>query len=174
MSHISSCNSLGLCLKFTPVYWTLFLFNSMPCFSRLWHHLKLWKGNSLHCLYTTTNKILITGINLQSWEVMDSMITKLMWRSFSNMCVLSCSVCPALCNPMDCSPARLLCPRNFPGKNTGGGCHFLLQEIFSTQGWSPHLWVSCISRRIIYHCITWEAPLCNTHKHQIIMCTPQI
>ena len=31
-------------------------------------------------------------------------------------------------------PARLLCPWNFSGKNTGTGCHFLLQEIFPTQG----------------------------------------
>ena len=30
--------------------------------------------------------------------------------------------------------ARLLCPWNFPGKNTGVGCHFLLQGIFLTQG----------------------------------------
>ena len=29
--------------------------------------------------------------------------------------------------------ARLLCPSNFPGKNTGVGCHFLLQGIFSTR-----------------------------------------
>ena len=29
--------------------------------------------------------------------------------------------------------ARLLCPRGSPGKNTGVGCHFLLQEIFQTQ-----------------------------------------
>ena len=28
----------------------------------------------------------------------------------------------------------LLCPWDFPGKNTGVGCHFLLQEIFPTQG----------------------------------------
>ena len=27
----------------------------------------------------------------------------------------------------------LLCPWYFPGKNTGVGCHFLLQEIFPTQ-----------------------------------------
>ena len=26
-----------------------------------------------------------------------------------------------------------------PGKNTGVGCHFLLQGIFLTQGSSPHL-----------------------------------
>ena len=28
---------------------------------------------------------------------------------------------------------------NFPGKNTGVGCHFLLQGIFSTQGSKPQL-----------------------------------
>ena len=31
-------------------------------------------------------------------------------------------------------PARLLCLWNFPGKNTGGDCHSLLQGIFLTQG----------------------------------------
>ena len=34
---------------------------------------------------------------------------------------------------------RLLCPWGSPGKNTGAGCHFLLQGIFLTQGWNPHL-----------------------------------
>jgi len=36
-------------------------------------------------------------------------------------------------------PASLLCPWDFPGKNTGMGCHFLLQGIFPTQGLNPHL-----------------------------------
>ena len=31
-------------------------------------------------------------------------------------------------------PSRLLCPWDFPGKNTGVGCYFLLQGIFPTQG----------------------------------------
>ena len=30
-------------------------------------------------------------------------------------------------------PTRLLCPWDFPGKNTGEGSHFLLQGIFQTQ-----------------------------------------
>ena len=30
-------------------------------------------------------------------------------------------------------PTRLLCPWDSPGKNTGVGCHFLLQGIFLTQ-----------------------------------------
>ena len=39
--------------------------------------------------------------------------------------------CPILCNLMGCS---LPSSWNFPGKNTGAGCHFLLQGIFPTQG----------------------------------------
>ena len=36
-------------------------------------------------------------------------------------------------------PARLLCPWNFPGKNTGVGSHSFLQGIFLTQGSNPGL-----------------------------------
>ena len=39
-------------------------------------------------------------------------------------------------------PARLLCPWDSPGKNTGVGCHFLLQGIFLTQG--PNLHLLCL------------------------------
>ena len=42
--------------------------------------------------------------------------------------------CPTLCNPMNCSLPGFLCPWDSPGRNTGVGCHFLLQEIFPTQG----------------------------------------
>ena len=56
--------------------------------------------------------------------------------SFSYLCSVTQS-CPTLCDPME--PTRLLCPWNFPGKNTGVGCHLLLQGIFLTQGSNPHL-----------------------------------
>ena len=36
-------------------------------------------------------------------------------------------------------PTRLLCPWNCSSKNTGVGCHFLLQGIFPTQGSNPDL-----------------------------------
>ena len=39
---------------------------------------------------------------------------------------------------MDCSPTRVLCPWDFPGKNTESGCHFHLQGTFPTQGLNPH------------------------------------
>ena len=58
-------------------------------------------------------------------------------ESESVSCLLCCAVlclvaqsCPALCDSMDCSPPRLLCPWDFPGKNTGVCCHFFLQGIF--------------------------------------------
>ena len=51
-------------------------------------------------------------------------------------CCLVTKSCPTLHDPMDC---RLLCPWDSPGKNTRVGGHFLLQEIFPTQGLNPCL-----------------------------------
>ena len=49
-------------------------------------------------------------------------------------------------------PARLLCPWDPPGNNTGVDCHALLQGIFPTQGSNPYLLhLTCISRRVLYH-----------------------
>ena len=58
-------------------------------------------------------------------------------------CCLVARSCPTLCNPMELTPgvARLLCPWNLPGKNTGVSFHFLLQRIFLTLGLNPHLLV---------------------------------
>ena len=36
-------------------------------------------------------------------------------------------------------PSRLLCSWDFPGKNTGVGCHTFLQGVFLTQGSNPRL-----------------------------------
>ena len=46
--------------------------------------------------------------------------------------------CQTLCDPME--SARLLCPCHSPGKNTGVGCHHLLQGTFPSQGPNPHHW----------------------------------
>ena len=51
----------------------------------------------------------------------------------------ACSFVSDSLQPHGLEPTRLLCPWNFPGKNTGEGCHFLLQGIFSTQGSKPRL-----------------------------------
>ena len=51
-------------------------------------------------------------------------------------------------------PTRLLCPRNFPGKNTGVGCYFLLEGIFLTQGSNPGL-------LYLLHCQVDSLSLCH-------------
>ena len=48
-------------------------------------------------------------------------------------------LCLTLCDPMDCSSSRLLCPWDSPGRNAGVGRHALLQGIFPTQQSNPHL-----------------------------------
>ena len=57
------------------------------------------------------------------------------------LCVRAKSLqsCPTLCDAMDCSPLTSYVHGDSPGKNTGVGCHALLQRIFSTQGLNPHL-----------------------------------
>ena len=56
-------------------------------------------------------------------------------------------------DPPELYLTRLLCPWESPGKNTGVGCHFLHQGIFSTQGSNSCL---LLGRQILYHCATWE------------------
>ena len=45
------------------------------------------------------------------------------------LCVLVAQLGPTLCNSMDCSLPRLLCPWESPGQNPGVGCHSLLQRV---------------------------------------------
>ena len=48
-----------------------------------------------------------------------------------------------LCDPMDHNPPGSSVHGGAPGKNTGVGCHALLQGIFTTQGLNPgllHCW----------------------------------
>ena len=115
-------------------------------------------------LFTLTGNTLITGpysyhiylmlvalmyiynLNL-SWEFKKCLCKCLTYhlhldfRSTCSKCLHECSVtqsCPILW-PYGLQLSKLLCPWNFPGKNTGAGCHFLLQGIFLTQGLNPHL-----------------------------------
>ena len=63
-----------------------------------------------------------------------------LWSCDPLSCVLAKSprLCPSL-QLYGLQPARLLPPWGSPGKDTGVGCHFLLQGIFLTQGSNPHL-----------------------------------
>ena len=71
-------------------------------------------------------------------------------------------------------------PWDFPGKNTGVGCHFLLQGSSQPRDWTR---VTCIGRWILYHWATWEASMSgagckldllwwsfrSVYKYQIVM-----
>ena len=54
-------------------------------------------------------------------------------KTIGKLCMFVCSIA-SLCDPHGLQPARLLCPWKLSGKNTGVGCHLLLQGIFLTQG----------------------------------------
>ena len=65
------------------------------------------------------------------------------------VCVsVSCSVVSNSLWPRGLQPTRLLCPWNYPGKNTGLSSHSLLQGIFPTQELNLGL-LHC--RQILYH-----------------------
>ena len=53
--------------------------------------------------------------------------------------VHTCSLRLTLCDLLDCSPPGSSVHGIFPVKNTGVGCHCLLQGIFPTQGSNLHL-----------------------------------
>ena len=66
----------------------------------------------------------------------------LCFSSSSDSCMCSCSVTqlrPALCDPVDCSPPGSSVHVDSPGKNTGIGCHALLQGTVPTQRSNPCL-----------------------------------
>ena len=67
-------------------------------------------------------------------------------RVYCVLCLVTQS-CLTLCDPMDYSPPDSSVLGDSPGKNTGAGCHALLQGIFPTQGSNPGL----------LHLLHWQA-----------------
>ena len=61
------------------------------------------------------------------------------WKLLKCMHAKSLQLCQILCNPIDWSLPSSSVHGDSPGKNTGVGCHALLQGIFLTQESNP--WV---------------------------------
>ena len=99
------------------------------------------------------------------------------------VCVCVCFVaqsCLTLCDPMDCSPLGSSVHVDSPGKNTGVGCHPLLQGILPALGLNPHLshcrqilyclshqgsprileWVACLFSRGSFQPRNWTGVSC--------------
>ena len=83
--------------------------------------------------------------------------------NFSHLaCAMQCSVGSKSLRPHGLQPTRLLCLWNFPGKNTGVACHFLLQEIIPTQGLNLCL----------LHLRHWQDSLALSHLGSPHICLP--
>ena len=78
---------------------------------------------------------------------------------------LSCSVVSNSSRPFGLQPTRLFCPWDFPSKNTGVGCHFLLQGIFWIQGSNLHLLCLPHSREILHPRSHQGSPIGRRHRN---------
>ena len=85
------------------------------------------------CCHLLLQGILLTqGLNprLLHWQVVSLWLSQSLWLSRS----LCCSVMSNSLLPHDSSLPGFSDHGDSPGKNTGVGCHYLLQGIFPTQG----------------------------------------
>ena len=77
------------------------------------------------------------GNHVNTWRknILVQNVQKFSERKVTGIAVIVTQSCPTLCDPM----VLLCCPWDSPGKNTGVGCHCLLQGIFPTQGSNLYL-----------------------------------
>ena len=109
------------------------LLSSYPCLRTLSFNSKLFI-ESVHCFpHTLSPPDSIVSHLVHCSNLIDPPTVPMTMKT-SKCSVMSNSSCP-----LGLQPARLLCLWDSPGKNTGVGCHFLLQGIFPTQGWNPRL-----------------------------------
>jgi len=96
----------------------------------------------------------------------ESSVSILKWRTTATLprslkTTHACSVTSVVLDslrPHGLQPTRLLCPWNSPRKNTGVGCHGLLQGSPRTRLLPEHVsCVSCIADGFCTHWATWEA-----------------
>src|SRR5574337_596347 len=79
------------------------------------------------------------------------------------LCLVTQS-CLTLCEPTNCSSPGSSVHGDSPGKNTGMGCHSLLQRIFPTLGSNPGL-PHC--RQILYHLSHKGSPILSLRAVKI-------
>ena len=73
-------------------------------------------------------------------------------------------LCPTLCKPTDYSLPGSSVHGNPPDKNTGVGCHALLQGVFLTDIEPPSLISLALAGRFSTTSATWEASLDHTKR----------
>ena len=107
--------------------------------------MKAWDNLQSHNLFVLIRDLRqLVSLNFKRWQAPPR-------RYF---CLVT-KLCPTFLWLHGLQPARLLCLWDFPGKNTGVGCHFLLQGIFPTQRSNLCL---LLGRQIFYRWASWKAP----------------
>ena len=131
----------------------------------------------IKCFETRQWWWLNNSVGDKSWELVVLWIIlfsnpEILFKGTWWLCMHACmgakllQFCLTLCNLME--PARLLCPWESLNKNTGVGCHALLQEIFLTQGSNFYLlhllhWqMGSLAGRFFMARATWEARVTMT------------
>ena len=120
------------------------------------------------------------GLKLFTFQALKSCWTILMQTTlFSRyvgvvcvcVCVLVIRLCPTFSDAMDWSLPGSSVHGRSPGKNTGVGCHSLLQGSFPTQGSNPGL-SRC--RQILYHLSHQGSPMLGLHTLLIKIMLPAV
>ena len=135
--------------------WSIFFFFIMVifCVSFQFFSICAAEVSSVFSIYPH----LLTG-QWQTWSWAAAIHFPHLWTGGTKtdfICKLLCKCCSVAqvvsdsLQPHGLQPARLLCPWDFPGKNTGVNCHFLLHGIFLTQGSNHVSCRSCIGRWIL-------------------------
>ena len=97
--------------------------------------------------------IIDTVMGLKSYLIVVLILSCLLF--YILCCYKVASVMSNSVRPHRWQPTKLLCPWDSPGKNTGVGCHFLLQGIFPTQGLNSGL----LHHRQILYCLSHQEAL---------------
>ena len=118
-------HGLNLCL------WILHAPRSVPLVS---HHFAPSAFPALH----SWGSCVKTSLIVQPWTVPLSASVEPIQNQLCYACMLACIHACSVVSWLFVTPRtivfRLLCPWDFPGKNPGVGCHFLLPGVFLTQG----------------------------------------
>ena len=117
--------SFSLALRITSVFysWSIFRIGSGDLGNQ-----KIYIYGSLYFNFLKSSNILIySPLKLIYRNLIESLAgSKECASNMSVLCLLTQSY-PSLCNPMDCSPPGTSVHGDSSGKNTGVGCHALLQ-----------------------------------------------
>ena len=106
------------------------------------------------------------------WEGRVVSTTKCGWCSRILLFSSVVQSCPTLLWPHGLYSTRLFCPWNSPGKNTGVGCHALLQGSFLIQGSNPCLLCLLHWRQILDPLSQWRSLMFQS-KYVNLRLSPQ-